>query len=244
MPPSRPLAADTVPSPAAPAPEPLSGVGEGPLGRRAYEAIFAAIQSGRLRPGSSVREAELTAWLGMSRTPLRDALQRLEREGLVRPAPYRGIVIAKLDRQETLELYLARERAEGVAAGLAARHATPAEVAALRHLLDLERAAADDPALGSRYNRRLHEAIYVAARNRYLGAHLRALAALLALVGDATRRDAARVAAALAEHTALVEAIAAGDEAAAEAGARRHIAAAQLFVLTNTDWDATDGRPA
>lgn len=219
-----------------------SGAPEGPLSRRAYEAIFAAIQSGRLQPGSSVRETELTDWLGMSRTPLRDALQRLEQEGLLHLQSYRGIVISKLDRQATLELFTARERAEGAAAALAARNVTPPEVAELRYLLDLERSAADEPELGSRYNRRLHETIYVCTRNRYLISHLRGLSALLALVGDATRRNPTRVEAALREHTALVDAIAVGDADAAEACARRHIAAAQVFVLTNRNWDRASGR--
>jgi DNA-binding GntR family transcriptional regulator len=212
---------------------PGTPAGEGPLGRRAYDAIFAAIQNGGLQPGSIVREAELTAWLGMSRTPLRDALQRLEREGLLSLQAHRGILISKLDRQAIVELYTARAWAEGSAASLAARNATPAEIAGLRHILELERGAGDDPAAGSRYNRMLHEAIYDCTRNRYLGAHLRSMAALLALVGNATRRNSARVVEALREHTVLVDAIAAGNSAEAEECARRHIEAAQLFVLTN-----------
>jgi DNA-binding GntR family transcriptional regulator len=210
-----------------------NGSGDGRLSRRAYDAIFAAIQAGRLQPGSVVRETELTTWLQMSRTPLRDALQRLEREGLLSLQSHRGILISQLDRGAVVELYTARAWAEASAAALAARNATPAEVAGLRHILDLERGAASDPAAGSRYNRMLHEAIYDCTRNRYLAAHLRSLAALLALVGNATRRNAARVVEALREHTALVDAIAAGDALAAEACARSHIEAAQLFVLTS-----------
>ena len=202
-----------------------------PLSLRAYEAIFAAIQSGRLIPGSRVREAELTAWLEMSRTPLRDALQRLEREGLLSLQSHRGVQIAQLDRQAIIELYTAREWAEAAAAALAARQATPGEVAELQHILQLERDSAGDPAAGARANRMLHGVIYDCTRNRYLIAHLHALAARLALAGNATRRNAARVVEAQREHTALVAAIAAGDATAAEAHARQHIRSAQLFVL-------------
>jgi DNA-binding GntR family transcriptional regulator len=206
---------------------------ERPLGQKAYEAIFNAIQTRRLPPGSRVREADLTAWLGMSRTPLREALQRLQKEGLLSLQAHRGILIARLDRQQTIELFTAREWAEGAAAALAARHATPAEIAGLRHVLALERAAADDPAEGARLNQMLHRSIHDCARNRYLSDHLRGMTALLALVGNATRRDAARVAEAAREHAALVDAIAAHDTAKAEACARAHIRAAQLFVLTH-----------
>ncbi len=204
-----------------------------PLSRRAYEAIFAAIQSGALAPGSLVREAELTEWLEMSRTPLRDALQRLQAQGLLRLQSHRGILISSLDRPAITELYDAREWAEGAAASLAARHATTADVAQMQHILALEREAAEDPALGARYNRALHRAIYDCTRNRYLVEHLMGLSALLALAGNATRRDARRVQEALREHTALVAAIGEGDAGRAEACARAHIQSAQRFVLAN-----------
>jgi DNA-binding GntR family transcriptional regulator len=204
-----------------------------PLSLRAYDMIFAAIQNGQLSPGSRVREIDLTEWLGMSRTPLRDALQRLESEGLLQLQAQRGILISRLRRHQVVELYTAREWAEGAAASLAARSVTEAEIAGLQRILDLERNAADDPAKGAAYNRFLHRAIHDMSRNRYLAAHLAGLTALLALVGNATRRDTTRVAEALREHTALVAAIAKGDEAEAEACARQHIRSAQRVVLTN-----------
>jgi DNA-binding GntR family transcriptional regulator len=203
------------------------------MGQRAYEAIFSAIQSGRLKPGSRIREADLTEWLAMSRTPLHDALQRLENEGLLRLQSHRGVLISRLDRQAIAELYTAREWAEGAAAALAARNAMEADMATLRHILQLERAAADDPIAGARYNRKLHQTIYDCTRNRYLAAQLNSMAALLALAGDSTRRSPLRVAEAHREHTALVDAIGTGDAAAAEDCARRHIRAAQRFVLAN-----------
>jgi DNA-binding GntR family transcriptional regulator len=204
-----------------------------PLGVRAYDMIFAAIQNGQLSPGSRVRESDLTAWLSMSRTPLREALQRLENEGLLKVQAQRGILISRLRRHEIAELYTAREWAEGAAAALAARFATEAEIAGLQHILALERDAADDPARGAACNRRLHRAIHDSTRNRYLAGHLAALTALLALVGNATRRDANRVVESSLEHTALVAAIGSGDAAAAEACARQHIRSAQRAVLTN-----------
>jgi DNA-binding GntR family transcriptional regulator len=205
----------------------------GPLGQQAYDKLFEAIQSGRLPPGSRIRETELTDWLQMSRTPLRDALQRLEGEGLLRHESHRGIVIARLDRQMVVELYTAREWTEAAAASLAARHAVDAEIETMLHLLKLEREAADDPAAGARINRKLHLTIYDATHNRYLMAQLRSLSAVLALAGNSTRRSPTRVRDAHREHELIVDAIAARNPAAAEAAARQHIHAAQRMVLSN-----------
>jgi len=208
------------------------------LGLRAYETIFSAIQTGKLRPGSCVREAALALSLGMSRTPLREAVKRLQNEGLVTLEAQRGIRIVKLTRHEVMELFTAREWAEGATAALAARHAGDAEIATLHHILALEKAAASDPVAGARYNRSLHATIHDCSRNRYLIEHVRSLNALVALAGDSTRRSAGRYQEALREHTAIVEAIEGRDADRAEQRAREHIRAAQYFVLANLVEDA------
>ncbi|HEV2675116.1 MAG TPA: GntR family transcriptional regulator [Aliidongia sp.] len=213
--------------------------GAGSLAQIAYDRIFDAIQTGRLPPGTRVKEAELTAWLEMSRTPVRDALVRLGGEGLLRHEAYRGIVIASLDRQMVGELFLAREAMEGTAAALAARYAADAEIAALQSLLELERSVAGDPVAGARYNRKFHAEIYVCAHNRYLLTPLRALWSQMALVTRQTRRSQGRSDEARREHEAIVAAIVARDPVAAEAAARQHIKAAQQALLT--DW--IEGRP-
>jgi DNA-binding GntR family transcriptional regulator len=204
------------------------------LAQTAYDRIFDAIQTGRFAPGMRVKEADLTAWLGMSRTPVRDALLRLGGEGLLRHEAYRGIVIASLDRQMVTELFLAREAMEAAAAGLAARFAGEAEIAALQALIELERGVAGDPVEGARYNKKFHAEIYACAHNRYLLAPLQALWSQMALVTRQTRRSQGRSDEARAEHAAIVAAIVARDPAAAEAAARQHIRAAQRALLT--DW--------
>jgi DNA-binding GntR family transcriptional regulator len=216
-----------------PARQPGANSARGPLSQLAYDKLFDAIQNGAMPPGSRVREAELAERLQMSRTPLRDALQRLESEGLLRHEAHRGIVISRLDRQMIVELYMARECIEAAAAFLAARHASEAEIEMLLQLLKLEREAADDPAAGARINRKLHLTIYDATHNRYLIGQLRSLSAVLALAGNSTRRSAPRVREAGREHELIVNAIAARNPAAAEAAARQHIQAAQRMVLSN-----------
>ncbi len=204
-----------------------------PLSAKAYQAIFSGIQGGRLKPGSLIREAELTLSLGMSRTPLREALQRLQADGLIVLEAQRGIRIVKLSRQQLAELFTAREWAEAAAAALAARFVDDADIATLRHIVSLEQAASADPAAGAGYNAKLHATIHECSRNRYLIAHLHSLTASLALAGNSTRRSAGRYGEALAEHHAIVDAIASRDSDLAEARMRDHIRAAQRFVLAN-----------
>src|SRR3546814_15861515 len=90
-------------------------VGEGTesRGEIAYVRLKESIQTGELKPGQRIREIEMADRLRMSRTPVREALRRLEADGLLTFAPYRGMVIAELDHQAVMELYQMREVLEG-----------------------------------------------------------------------------------------------------------------------------------
>src|SRR3546814_15481594 len=97
--------------------------------------------------------------LRMSRTPVREALRRLEADGLLTFAPYRGMVIAELDHQAVMELYQMREVLEGTAAGLAARHASEAEIAVLRDILAGDPGAHAEPPRPAPPNPQFHGAL-------------------------------------------------------------------------------------
>src|SRR3954467_2886010 len=105
------------------------------LGELAYLKLHAAIQAGTFEPGKRMMETEVADWLKMSRTPARDAMRRLENEGLLVHEPRQGLVIARLDHSAVMELYAMREVLEGTAARLAARHASEFEVAQLLELV-------------------------------------------------------------------------------------------------------------
>ena len=105
----------------------------------AYEMLLEAIESGSLRPGTRLRETELADRFAISRTPVREALKRLETQGLVVHEPHHGAVVATLDYGQTTELYLMREVLEGTAARLAAIHATATEVEVLREMVARDR---------------------------------------------------------------------------------------------------------
>lgn len=203
-----------------------------------------AIRAGRFAPGDRVREAEVASWLGVSRTPVREAFRRLQADGLLVFEPWRGVIVAQLDQQQLIELYAMRRVLEGTAAGLAARHAADSQIATLRDLMDQAEGAegADERA---ELNRHFHQNIYAAAHNRYLLQALNALRDSMALLPSTTYALEGRHAAAQAEHRRIVDAIAARDAAAAEDAAREHISEAErarLKVILNRERADADTR--
>lgn len=198
-----------------------------PLSGQAYRSILEAIQNGSLRPGARMREAELAKSLGISRTPVREALGRLIGEGLVANDPVRGMIIAELDYANVNELYAMREVLEGTAARFAAQHASEAEIAILLELVERERSLAQaGPADMVAHNRVFHDTLYRAAHNRYLVKTLSTLRETMALLGRTTLTNQGRAAQAVEEHLAIVAAIRDRAPEAAEAAARHHIRAA------------------
>lgn len=202
---------------------------EGPesRGEIAYARLKESIQAGELKPGQRIREIEMADRLKMSRTPVREALRRLEADGLLTFAPYRGMVIAELDHQAVMELYQMREVLEGTAAGLAARHASEAEITVLRDIMASDPGDDAEPHRHAQHNRQFHGALYRAAHNRYLLKTLNVLRDAMALLGSTTLSLTGRSDTAREEHAAIVQAIEAHDVQAAETAARAHIRAAQ-----------------
>jgi DNA-binding GntR family transcriptional regulator len=195
------------------------------------QQILKSIRSGQYRPGDRIRETEVATALGVSRTPVREALRRLESDGLLSFESWRGVVVSRLDRQQVSELYAMREVLEGAAARMAARHIDDAGIELLRLLLEKARESPDDPPKLAKLNRELHQTIYSAAHNRYLLQTLGQLENALALLRGTTYAVAGRANTAAAEHQAIVEAICSRDAEAAESAARKHIGAARRARL-------------
>ncbi|GAL15842.1 transcriptional regulator GntR family [Vibrio astriarenae] len=150
----------------------------------AYQKLLQAIRHGELTPGTRVREIEIAEKLGISRTPVRDAIRRLESDGLLNHIPRQGAVIKQLEQKEVIELYEVREVLEGTAARYAARHASEIELAELEDLNDLMLSHAESPIKVAEANRLFHQALYRAANNRYLVGALNSLSnALTFLAG-------------------------------------------------------------
>lgn len=194
------------------------------LGEQAYGRIRAAIREGRLEPGIRLTESALTRRVGASRTPVRQAIARLEAEGLL-TRDARGLSVTRPDHAQVVELYVMRELLEGAAARLAAQHASETEIAAMAELVDGEPACFGDGAALAALNQRLHGLLYLGAHNRYLLRSLDQLSATMALLPSLLTQGG-RAEEAHAEHRALLAALARRDGDAAEAAARDHARAA------------------
>ncbi len=202
------------------------------LGNRSRsEFVFAslrdAIWEGKFAPGERIPEEEIARSLGVSRTPVRDALRRLQERGMLAVGAGRSLVVAELSKQQVLELYAMREILEGSAARFAARHANEAEIDMLHRLLAEFDKHGDDARMLVSLNRRFHGAICEAAHNRYLSATLDGMHDALALLHSNTFRVPNRRSESDAEHARIVQAIERRDPDAAESAARDHVRAAQ-----------------
>ena len=191
----------------------------------AYAMILDAIEEGEFRPGGRLVESELAERFGVSRTPVREALQRLETQGLV-ARDGRSLIVASLDHSQMADLYAVRAQLEGLAARLAARHAAAEEVRVLRRMAAEDRALVGDPKALARANRRFHGQIHLASHNRFLVQQLDLVHRSMALMAETSLAVDGRGGEALDEHDRIVAAIAARDEDAAEAALRAHISAA------------------
>ena len=201
----------------------------------AYSLILEAIDQGIYRPGDRLVESELAERFGVSRTPIREALQRLETQSLL-ARDGRSLIVASLDHNQMAELYVVRRELEGLAARLAAQHATPEEVRILREMVEADNELVDDPVALSRANRRFHKQIHLASHNRYLVQQLDLVHRTMALMSTTSLSAQGRGAIAQSEHDAIVQAIEAKDEEAARHALREHISVA---FMTRLKQDAT-----
>jgi DNA-binding GntR family transcriptional regulator len=200
-------------------------------GAEIFRRLVSSIEDGSLVPGARLREADLAERYGVSRTPIREGLKRLESHGLATYEPNRGMIIPVLDNDQINELYVVRAVLEGTVARLAAQHATAAEISIFNDMIDADRAAIDDPEALSRSNRAFHRRLTLASHNRYLIAQVDHMKHFLLLLSGNTFVDPKRREAAVEEHAGIVAAITAHDLDAAEAAGRDHIKAAHKVRL-------------
>ncbi|PRI10799.1 GntR family transcriptional regulator [Leucobacter massiliensis] len=202
---------------------------------RAYATLLEDIQRGSLPPGAVVAELEQAERLGISRTPMREAIGRLLADGLVRQQSPRVMVVADFDADDIRELFEARRALEERAARIAAERGERAVFAALAadfaaaHPESCELAADEYYALIARFD----AAVDAAVGNRYLTGALRTVRAHLARARGLARDNHARLRASVAEHTLIAEAIAAGDPELAAHATHVHLHRALAAILTS-----------
>jgi DNA-binding GntR family transcriptional regulator len=189
------------------------------------EALREAILDGRLPPSTWLREDELAQQLHVSRTPIREALRRLTDEHLTVRAAHRGTVVASMSLDDIVAVYLVRESLEGLAARMTAVRQPPGTVEALLavHNRMADAADANDTATLAELNLEFHRVLREASGNSYLDRFLTQVEHAVRRFGRSTYDSPGRTSAALTEHAAIIEAIAAADADLAATRAAEHM---------------------
>lgn len=207
---------------------------EVPLRDRIHDLLRMAILSGELPPGTPVIEAELAARLGASRTPVREALRRLETAGLLEPRGLRGSVVRQLDANDVACIFEIREALETLVVRRAAPKITDDELATLEHHLAEMRAHVDDPNAMESHDTAFHDLILASAQGERLRRMLSEIREELISYRFLSLSDPMRRRAVLAEHAAILDALRAHDEEAAVRATATHVAAARDAVLARS----------
>ncbi|WP_336641677.1 GntR family transcriptional regulator [Microbacterium sp. USHLN272] len=218
-------------------------------GDRAYAALLDGIQSGALPAGSVLGEVEQAARLGVSRTPLREALRRLAADGLVVQQSPRVTVVADLDADDIRELFEIRRALEETSARLAATRGDAAVFAALaEEFAHVDLAAGEGRDAYYALIGRFDAALDAAVSNDYIAAALRTVRTHLVRVRRMARDKPARLAASASEHRTIAQALAARDGDLAAHATHVHLHNALAGILDSLPADpatapATEGRP-
>jgi DNA-binding GntR family transcriptional regulator len=206
----------------------------------AYALILEAIDVGVYRPGDRLVESDLAERFGVSRTPIREALQRLETQSLLE-RDGRSLIVASLDHNQMAELYVVRRELEGLAARLAAQHATEEEIRVLQEMVKADDQLVDDPTELAKANRRFHEQIHLASHNRYLVQQLNLVHRTMALMATTSLAAKGRGKIAQSEHKGIVDAISRRDADAAADALKDHISIAFMTRLKQDAGDRSKG---
>lgn len=210
------------------------------------EVLRSEIFAGRLPLGTPLRQEQLATMLDVSRTPLREALRMLEREGLVRVEPGRSVRVISGDLSTLLAAYALREVVDGLAARLAAERADAGGIARLENVLDRQRKTFEpwQPTLYTATNVEFHTAVMEAAGNEFLLAQLPLVHVTSQVFIPIARVDEDRAERAIEEHVQITKAIGSGAGELAEQLAREHIRQTiqSLGAQGADDHDDHDGR--
>jgi DNA-binding GntR family transcriptional regulator len=176
---------------------------------RAYNYLESAILTGRLKPRERLVEQELALQLKMSRTPIREALRRLEERGLVRILPRRGALVSDISSAEVENIYAVRSHLESLASRLAADHITPEGIEQAERLeaAHAKQASGRDVRALMLANDRFHDAIYAAAQNACLFELIQQLRRQVHAIRFTAWAQPERIARSLDEHCQMVEAL-------------------------------------
>jgi DNA-binding GntR family transcriptional regulator len=213
---------------------PLPRSGGASLGHSLYHALREEIIEGRLSAGDTLREIKIADRFRVSRTPVREALKKLQTEGLICDLPGQGITVTKPSLDEISDFYLIREVLEGLAARLAAERSHETEILTLQSVLrQAEDAhAADQTDRTIELTGRFDELLFKAARNPRLAQVIEALRASQGQSRRGNMRDKGRRAESLHERQVLIAAVEKRDGHGAEIAAQDHLRKARQYRIS------------
>jgi len=197
----------------------------GPAAERVYLGLKRAIADGEIIAGERLREIDLAARYGVSRTPVREALKKLQAEGLVTDVPGRGLAVTKPTPEEIMDAYLMREVLEGLAARLAAERAIDTDrtrLAVIMRQIQIAIAAEDNQRAISLSNE-FDRALFQATRSQRLSEMIEAARAAQGRLLRLSLQYPGRLAQTAEERAEILRAIQDGDPEAAERATRQHL---------------------
>ncbi len=208
----------------------------GSLRIRVFNALENAILDGEYTEGDSLNEIKLSQELGVSRTPVREALMQLELEGLVENIPNKGAVVVGISEKDIEDIYAIRIRIEGLASRLSAEKINEDELKALEKIVDLQEfyLTKNDVEQIWRLDGDFHKIIYDSSRSRPLRSTLSSFHNYIKRARDISVKVEGRAEKSVAEHRAILEAIRSGNGALAEQLTAEHIANAKENLLAQT----------
>ena len=203
------------------------------LSNQVFEQLEAGILDGSIPAGESLNEQKLSTELGVSRTPVREAIRMLEQKNLVRLVPHKGAVVLGVDRKDLLDVYMIRSYIEGLASRWAAENITATKSNALQEIVDLQEFyyLKSNHDKISEMDSRFHETIFRFSESRKLEHMLRDLHHMIQRFRKLSIAEASRTEKAIAEHKLILEAICKGDGDEAERQTAIHIGNARDNML-------------
>ncbi len=206
------------------------------LGKQVYDLLWQRIVSHQLRPGDKLSDLRLSEEIGVSRTPVREALHQLTQEGIVRAESRRGFYVARFSSVDVREVYEVRAALEVLAVRLALPRLSDAELAAAQAELDAvsRRVLAGDPSASETFlaiDRAFHAMLVQAANNRRLSGLMASVQAQLRVFQFYGIHFQDMMEMSLEHHQAILAALRARDRPAAEAAMERHIQEVKERVL-------------
>lgn len=216
------------------------------LGDRVYSHLIEAIATNALREGAKIQEDDLAAQMGVSKTPIREALRRLEAEGFIVANSHRTPEVRRLDRQDVIELYSVREYLERLAIRAATERADPQILSALEEIqsdaeTDLGSGRTMDISWSVSYNQKFHHLILAGSENRRLQRMYGLIDVDIRRLSYRSISVAGRQREAVEQHREILEAMKAGHPDRAETLISLHVRTAKEDILRGIGQDVPRG---